>query len=267
MISWIAISLCIRSILLAVFEKKSGFRRIADVLCALCFAVLAFALGTATFSPIPLLISGGTIGAALALRLGGFLRHSSMVKWGKRAAFTAFWALALLSISLSGFSNLTEDTPIAQIVITGNQQEKWVEWKNPNGALCCEWVDASEVVLQSPNGNVIGKYGIYGDFVAVRARVIRFSPILNFLGIPNVCHLEAVYNGYETMQRHNQLPHLGYPIPLPVSIFRHLWEKGFYLNWKSSWIKSSTLESNYFPLQSSRTFWLTISEGGLSSTQ
>lgn len=265
MISSISICLCIRSILLAIFEKKSSFKRFADILYALCFAAAAFAIGMANFHPVPILISAGTIGVAVVLRLGGFLRHSSIVKFGKWFFFTAFWTLSLLSIGLSGFFHLTEDQPIAQVVITGNHQKKWVEWKNPNGALRRERVNASEVVLKSTSGLLIGKYDIYGDFVAVRARVVRFSPILNFLGIPNICHLEAVYNGYETMQRHNQLPHLGYPIPLPMSIFRHLWEKGFYLNWKSSWIKSATLESNYFPLSDNRTFWLTVTEGGLSS--
>jgi len=274
MLEWVAVLLLIRSLVLAIFESKEWSARVIDILLSLIFAIVAgvlFLTRSASYDPAAVMIFATIIGVSLALRLSGLFRHNRLLKIVKCLSFGSFWSLSILAIALSGFTRLCDDKPVAKVVITGKRLKKWVEWKNPHDTFRQKWVDTSEVILQTRDGSTIGKYYIYGDLVAVRARIIRFRPILNFLGIPNVCHLEAVYNGYTTMERHNQLPHLGYPLPLPVSLFRHLWEKGFYLNWKSSWIKSTTLESNYFPLHDSRdvptctSFWLTVTDGGLSS--
>lgn len=276
MLEWVAVLLSIRSLVLAVCEPKEWPKRAIDILLSLTFALFAgvlFLTRSKSYDPAAIMIFATIIGVSLALRLSGLFKHNRLLKIVKCFSFGAFWSLSLLAIALSGFTRLSEDKPVAKVVITGKRLKKWVEWQNPHEISRQKWVDTSEVILQTHDGDIIGKYYIYGDLVAVRARIVRFRPILNFLGIPNVCHLEAVYNGYNTMERHNQLPHLGYPIPLPISLFRHIWEKGFYLNWRSSWIKSTTLESNYFPLRDSRdvptctSFWLTVTDGGLSSTK
>lgn len=269
----VATLLFVRSLVLAIFEPKSWHGKLTDLFLALVFAILTaiLLLTGLKYDPASLAIFTAFIGVFLALRLAGLLQNSALLKITKWIFFGAFWSIATLSFALSGFTHLAEDEPIAKVVITGKKLKKWVEWKNPDDISRQKWIDTSEVILETATGEVIGRYFIYGDLVAVRARVIRFRPILNFLGIPNVCHLEAIYNGYTSMEKHIQLPHLGYPLPLPVSFFRHLWESGFYLNWKSPWIKSTTLESNYFPLYDrhhiplSTSFWLTITEGGLSS--
>lgn len=274
MLQWVALLLFIRSLVLALFEPKKWPGRASDILLSLLLALFTgglFLISSTSYDPAAVMVFAAVIGVSLALRLYGLFRNNPLVNTIKCLSFGVFWGLSILAIALNGFTHLCEDKPIAKVVITGKRLKKWVEWKNSDGPFRQKWVDTSEVILETTDGSTIGKYYIYGDLVAVRARIIRFRPILNFLGIPNVCHIEAIYNGYNTMERHNQLPHLGYPLPLPISFFRHLWEKGFYLNWRSPWIKSTTLESNYFPLHDSRdvsictSFWLTVTDGGLSS--
>lgn len=259
--------LAIRSLLLAVFEGK----RWINLTLAIFFALTGTALTvTAPFKydPVISMVLAVLIGISLVLRLYGFRSNRKALK---TFFFISIMFVSSAIIALSGFTHLTEDKPIATIKLTGKRKKKWVEWQNPDHALKKTCVETCEVTLQTPKGQNIGKYHLYGDLVAIRARVLRFHSLLNFLGIPNVCLIDAVYNGYQTMDRHNSRPHVGFPIPLPINLFSKLWVKVFFMEWNSTWIKSATLESNYFPLfndqndPSRATYILTVSNGGLSA--
>ncbi len=270
MIAWIATFLAIRSLLLGVFEEKPRWLRWIDFSIFFFFVLIVFT-STFQYDPVLMMASASLIGVTVVLRLFGF--YSKTKKWTmlKGMAFSAFFMLCTVNLIFSGFQRLVEEKPVAKITLAGKKMKKWVEWKNPSQDCQANWVDTYEIVLERMDGKQIGTYYIYGDLVGVRARLIRFRPLLNFLGISNVCHLEAVYNGYTSMDNHNHLPHLGDALPFSARIFSALWKKLFYAQWKSSWIKEATLESNYFPLCNEkgrplkRTYILNVSSGGLSA--
>src|SRR6185436_9158409 len=114
---------------------------------------------------------------------------------------------AMLAVMMSGFQYLTEDHPVLKVVMTGNHKSELVEWKPPDGELHKEALPTYEVLFQTPEGEPVDRIFAYGDQIGVKARILRFRPILNAIGIRNLCGIEYVHNGYETAERFNTHPH------------------------------------------------------------
>jgi hypothetical protein len=185
---------------------------------------------------------------------------------------------ATLAVMMSGFQYLTEDRPVLKVIMTGNQKLEQVEWQPPKGVFHKEMLPAYEVVFQTPQGEPIDRIFAYGDQIAVKARTLRFRPILNAIGIRNLCKIEYVHNGYETAERFNTYPHhawelhTSHPWIEPYQKqFWNYWEKYYRQEEKNSWVKSATVESTYFPLVKSDgsafqgAYFLTLTSGGLSA--
>ncbi|MCI0417594.1 hypothetical protein L0222_32915, partial [bacterium] len=109
-------------------------------------------------------------------------------------AFLAMIVLlaAMLAVMMSGFQYLTEDRPALKVVMTGMQQAETLEWQPPNGRLLKETLPTYEVQFQTPEGQPVAQIFAYGDQIAVKARILRFRPILNAIGIHNLCGIEYV---------------------------------------------------------------------------
>jgi hypothetical protein len=185
---------------------------------------------------------------------------------------------ATLAVMMSGFQYLTEDHPILKVVMTGNQKLESVEWKPPGGELHKETLPTYEVLFQTPEGEPVDQIFAYGDQVGVKARILRFTPILNTIGIRNLCRVEYVHNGYETAERFNTYPHhawelhSSHPWIEPYqNQFWNYWQNVYLQAEKNSWVKSATVESTYFPLVKSDgtafqgAYFLTLTSGGLSA--
>jgi hypothetical protein len=254
---WISLFLALRSLSLALFKEGTLFHYLA----AAFFLLLSFFLPF-HYDPIIMMIAAFGIGVSFWIT---YLDLSS--RWltiFKGAFFSLFFIFSGTNLLLSGLSRLNEEKPIVHLSLTGKRMKKWVAWKNPDTTLHEGWVDTHEVVLETPDGKQIGHYYIYGDYVALRAHVLRFSPWLNFFGLPNVCFLESVYNGYQDMERHNRSPHIGFSLPLPTSLWEPVWKKFFFHSWKTRLIESASLESKYFSLpHKPEKFVLLISKDGL----
>jgi hypothetical protein len=185
---------------------------------------------------------------------------------------------AILAVMMSGFQYLTEDRPVLKIILTGNQKSENLEWKPPNGELHKEMIPTYEVVFQTPQGEPVDRIFAYGDQIGVKARILRFRPILNAIGIRNLCRIEYAHNGYETAERFNTYPHRAWELhtshPWIESYqkqFWNYWENYYRQEEKNSWVKSATVESTYFPLVKSDgtafqgAYFLTLTSGGLSA--
>jgi hypothetical protein len=185
---------------------------------------------------------------------------------------------AVLTVMVTGFINLTEDKPILKITMTGNYEKEPVEWKPSNGRLQHANLHAYEVVMTTPEGKLVSRIHIYGDQVAVKAKLLRFRPILNAIGIHNLCKIDYVYNGYTTVNRFNSMPHhaeeitFGHPLIQPLQEpFWDYWESYYTGRNENPLVKSATVESNYFPLVYADgspfrgSYFLTVTPGGLSS--
>lgn len=187
------------------------------------------------------------------------------------------WALFIfccfIVLNFSLFNRLSEDKAILKVVLTGNEGGEEIEWKSPKEALKRTYLPTYEVRLEKPDGRLVDTFYMYGDLIGIRAKVIRFAPFLNAIGVSNLYQLEAVYNGYRTVDRHNSFPTHARDITLS-SIqdgLWNFWERLFVQQCHCSWIKSASLESSYFPLTDlggkpiSKEYLLTITSGGLSS--
>jgi len=277
--------LTVRSLLLMIFERKPWPGRILDFLLMMFFGCCASALWVCAninfnmqlliaFVALSILIDTALV---MRIRKPHTSRPALMIL---KFLFVAFLlGVSYAVIMMTGFLRLTEDQPILKIRMTGNQQTEFVEWKQPEGTLRKQELSTYEVLLETPDNKPVARLYVYGDQVAVKAKVIRFRPTLILLGFPNLCRIEYVYNGYTTAERFNMYPHRAQKIalsnaklePLQDS-FWSFWEKNYLQTEESRLIKSATLESNYFPLIHSDgrpfqgAYYLTITAGGLSAT-
>ncbi|MBS0652972.1 MAG: hypothetical protein JSR39_05520 [Verrucomicrobia bacterium] len=178
----------------------------------------------------------------------------------------------------SSLFHLSGDKEILKITLTGNTQKQIVEWKSPKHPLTQAEMTCYEVVISTMDDKPLCQAYVYGDFCAVRCKIIRLHPLLNQLGLSNLYHIDAVYNGYRTAEDYSRFPVEATslaPLTSPLGFFERFfwrqWSKNFNNYYTSKWIKSATLESNYFPLTQASlkpycgSFLLTITPGGLSS--
>jgi len=159
-----------------------------------------------------------------------------------------------------------------KVIITGGVQLENVKLKGVDTTL-----QKHQVILEWIDGTRQEEFFLFGDLVAVRARILRFATWLNFLGFDNLFYIEAIYSGYRDMAQFNTRPLNGYAVGQFSSLrlvqgwLWNKWEALFFQEDTCSWIKSTTLESNYFPLLSWNgqpfrgTYLLTINFGGLSA--
>ncbi len=277
----------LRSLLLMLVESKPIPFRLLDFCLALIFGASAFAIWLFTgLQPFhdPLLTLLVFILAAMPITLSIILRlrkpyqrNFLMVSLKTLLLFLILFA-SLVAIMTSGFLSLTQDRPVLKITMTGIQKQEQVEWKSPQGELRTETLISYEVSLETPEEKPVDTFYVYGDQVAVKARVIRFRPIFNVSGLSNLCRIEFVFNGYTTAERHNSQPHRAQELSMePLLLkpyqkkFWNFWETIYYLRGESWWVKSATLESGFFPLVHpdgspfQGSFYLTITPGGISS--
>lgn len=278
--------LAVRSVLLMFVESKPLANRFMDLLNAFLFGVIAFLLAVFLHlrlleDPLRSLLIFSVLTLPVAISLNVRLRHGFRPRPALFLIKTIFVffliCIALLVLMTSGFLYLTQDRPVAKVVLTGQKKPVAVEWKSPVGSLRNETLDAYEVRIERPAGSPIATLYVYGDQVAIKAKVLRFRPILNVIGLHNLCRIEYVFNGYSTAARHNTYPHLAQEISANPPIlenyqqaFWSYWEKSYFQQGKYWWLKSATLESQFFPLHypDGRSFkgayYLTVTPGGLS---
>jgi hypothetical protein len=280
--------LALRSLVIAFVEQKSMSGRAADLMLAVFFTLCAVLIliftglrfSSRNFTLLILIFLAVAIPAALLLllRIRRPYHRRPVLLLLKTIAVLLVLCAALLTVMMTGFVNLTEDQPILKITMTGNYQDETVEWKTPNGELQHAKLHAYEIVMTTPEGKPVSRIHMYGDQVAVKAKLLRFMPILNAIGLHNLCKIDYVYNGYTSVSRFNSMPHhaeqltFGHPLIQPLQYpFWNYWESFYIGRNKNPLVKSATVESNYFPLVYADgspfrgSYYLTVTPGGLSS--
>ena len=278
--------LAVRSLVLMLAESKPIILRLLDFVVAIFFGAAAlflliflglrFSENTWQLAGIFLLLA-----LPVVLLLTQRLRrpyNAKPVLFLVKTIFTLVLLCAsLITVMISGFLFLTEDQPILKIIMTGKGRPEGLEWKPPGSPLQKQDLMAHEVQFETPEGKPVAQLFVYGDQVAVKAKVLRFRPVLNAMGLRNLCRIEYVHNGYTTAQRFNSYPHSAQEIHMTdprletiQSRFWKYWEGLYYQEEKNWWVKSATLESGYFPLIYANgtpfrgAYLLTVTPGGLS---
>lgn len=278
----------IRSLLLLIFERGRPLAvRLLDFVTALFYlacSALAFLFlqvraqdHPATFL-LALLVPGLLITLSLIARIRRPYEPRLYLYGLKVIAALLLLLVTMATVMTSGFHILTEDAPVYRVTMTGISRPETVEWKSPAGVLRKETLPAYEVKFETPEGQPVAARFVYGDEVAVKAKVLRLKPILNAIGIRNLCRVDYIYNGYTTADRHNALPHRAqeietvHPWLQPFQKrFWDQWENGYFLRSQDPWVKGATLESTFFPLVNPDgtpfrgSYFLTITPGGLSA--
>ncbi|MBS0615553.1 MAG: hypothetical protein JSR58_03255 [Verrucomicrobia bacterium] len=223
MLAWVAAFLALYY--LAHFVKKRGWK---SLLSASAFALLStylFIVFPFTYTPLVLLTS---------LALVAVLHFLPSIF--QSICLAAYFILLLLALLFNSLTHMIEDKPIAKVVIQGKK-----------------------VRVEDLKGKTLGTYVLDGDLVGIRARTIRFSAFLYFLGFTNVCSLDSIHNGYLKVEDHNRLFHVAYAL----SSQSFLWQKLFQQNWSLPGIKNALLQSQYLPLTDGA-YYITITDGGIS---
>jgi hypothetical protein len=259
MLGWIAIFLGLRSLSIALIKTKSY----VDYALSLFFSCLALLLPF-TYDPVPVLVIALVMGLMTFICSFKLLPICSLFSFIRVAFFSIFILLSFATITLQGLTQILEKKPIGTVIVTSHHAKKWVEWQSPDTRSQQGWQDSWEVIVQNQLGERIGSYFIYGDYVAIRARVIRFHPWLNFLGLPNVAIFESIFNGYKTMEKHNKSPHIGFPLRMPSSLLNWIWQESFFLSYNWPLIEATTLESISIPLSSPFSYNLIVGPTGFS---
>jgi hypothetical protein len=244
---------------------------------AVVWNTLAVVVATATLLVI--------LGALVATRITGIRGPRGVTGLLLRAVlFMALMVLALITMMRAGFMALTEDKPVLLVELTGATAVEEVSWAPADGEARREKLATHEVLFRRPaDGALVGQAWVYGDEIAVKARVLRLSPFLNAAGISNLFRLTFAFNGYRSIERHSSYPHKAFPLapvgPLAVHPLWRSTQDELIRRWESGtadgsvWlIRSATTESTFFPLTDDtgrpkkRTYRLVVTPGGLSAS-
>jgi hypothetical protein len=277
----LALLLSLRSLILLFAGKNRFFA----ALCTLFFLVLALPFSSAAVSDLThqfkikialFVFFAIPIGYSLWQQLRSSQDKKTALIWKKLLFSSLFFALGMALFGIHSIENFSIEKPILQVHLTGKSESREVEWKSPHQkSVQRSALAAHEVILQTTDKTELFHSFIPGELCAIRAKIFRFHPLLNALGISNKYRLDLIYTGYRSAQKYAEFPVQAYPIAFPLSFFNTLvfkyWESFFSLKANSFWIKSATLESNYFPMSDENgnpfegTFLLTISNSGLSA--
>lgn len=267
MISGLFLILAFRSTLLALFEKKSVFYRVLEGLAGTYCLALFLVLPKEFHGPF-FLITSTLLGFSLYRRFK-HKKPASIQSWiGLGCVYTLGGFVVLATL----FFRLTEDRKVAKVILTGESKPLWVEWKNPaNVQNEAAWMESYEVVLQDTQGKEISRQWIYGDLVGLRAEVMTFPWSMKLLGLTNLAHLDTVYNGYKTAQRHNLFPHAAEKLSFQSALLQSLWHQLYHTDWKLPGVERASLESVYLPLQTADlqpnmgSYWVVVGNSGLTA--
>jgi len=265
---WLFFLLALRSYTLAWQPKKSTLLRLLDVTLG-TLSLALFLLLPKEFHWLTFLTAAALIGFFVYRRFSKSLPFKFSLQ--RLIGWSCFYLVGTLTAISCLFFRLTSDQKVGKIVMTGNTKSEWVAWKNPHSDPEGAWLDSYEVIIEDLNGKEVSRHYLYGDLVGLRAEVMTICWPLNLLGFSNLCHLEALHNGYSTSSRHNLFPLLASALPFPFPLLQKFWAKLYHRQWKIPCVKSATLESTYLPLITAElqpnqgSYWLIVGDSGLSS--
>jgi hypothetical protein len=277
----LALLLSLRSLL---FLWK-GTRKFLASLSALFFLILALPFSFKILNDLTndILIKIALFGLftiLIAYPIKQRLRRNSLeissFSWSKIIFNVSFCILGIILAGINAIDNLSSEKPILNVIITGKSITREMEWKPVHGNLQKSAIPCHELILQTPNKEKIFQEFLCGELCAIRAKVFLFPTWLNMLGISNRYCLDLVYSSYRNPEKITRSPIEAYPIPNSLSFFNTLlfryWENFFSLKTNHFWIKTASLESNYFPLVDENShaiegeFVLSITHSGLTSS-
>ncbi len=195
----------------------------------------------------------------------------------KKLIFFFICFLGIVLIGINAMQNLCSEKSILKVCLTGKTEMREMHWKNPNGPLKQSRIECHEVIFQQTDGEEIARFSLCGDLIGVRAKILRFPPFLNAIGIFNQYKWDAVYTGYRRAEDYEQFPFEAHSLAKTQStILRSLlfkcWNALFFNRTHSCLVKSANLQSNYFPTVDESgnaieaEYTLSLSSAGLSAT-
>lgn len=234
----IAFALFSLAILLAAYffyfacEAKNGFwHRLFSLLLSLFFFTCTSLLfiNSRTLFPDDLVSLAIIFGPCLLMTGILFYRR----KTGKKShpvlkccTFFIYIILVLATLAFSFFTRYGQESPIVKIHFTGVGKEERVAWKNPQGPAQDTLLKTYQIGLESVEGAPLGQFVLYGDLVGVRAKVIRFHPLLQAIGFRNLAAIDMIHNGYADSSSYESQPTVAY------GLNHRSWHSWFWGKWE-----------------------------------
>ncbi|MFI5334173.1 MAG: hypothetical protein ACHQT8_03280 [Chlamydiales bacterium] len=205
----------------------------------------------------PLFLAFSSLGVAISIfwRLKKGARYPLL----RFFFFLGFLLAVSLTLALAGYYRITREAPLLQVEIPGQKKE-----------------DGYLVELHTMEGELLGKYLIQGDLVALRAKIIRTKPLLHFFGVSNLCKVERIFGCYQETADERRFSHsvedLAVMSTHPLSrFFEKIWANIFFEKEESLWAQNALMQASFFPLVDSSgkpfqgSFFLTLTQTGISS--
>lgn len=274
----LALLLSLRSLLLLIAGKRVAIS-LFSLIFYLCLAlplignVLSHLKEDSMAKAILVIVLAAAVSYSYTRKVKAKQENSS---WKEALFPLGFFVIGVIALSLNAIDNLTGEKPILKIRLTGKQTFNEVTWKTPKSKWKRSTIPYYEVVLETIDGKELQRFSLSGELCAVRAKIFRFHPLLNALGIPTKYRLDLLYSGYRNAEGYAEYPVEAHSLaslssPWDSLIFKY-WESFFCRKATSLWIKSAMLQSNYFPLADAQgeplqqEYFLTLSPSGLSSS-
>lgn len=247
-----------------IFCRKSYIHGALAALSLILFLVLP-----KQFFPVPAAIMVAFLTFSLIKHLKN---KEASFRLSTLAGWVSLYVLGGVVSILSLAFRYNDNQVIGHVVLKGNDQSVWMSWKNPTQTSTeSAWLHSYEVEVQDAQGKKLFSDFLMGDYVGVRAQVILIEWPYQLLGFSHLYRLELVHNGYSTAERHRFFPHVAYALPFSRSLLEKVWTRLFEGTWQIPGVKSTTLESSYFPLReaqlsaSKREYNLVVGPSGLSA--
>ena len=219
----------------------AGKNRFFAAVCALFFLALALPFSSVVLADLThhrtikillFVLFAVPIGYSLWRHLRSPQERKETFFWKKLFFATLFSALGIALFGINSIENLSNEKPILKVRLTGKSENLEMEWKNPQRkAVQRSSIAAHEVILQTTDKNEIFHSFLPGELCAVRAKIFRFHPLLNALGISNKYRVDLIYTGYRSAKKYAEFPIDAHPITFPLSFFNALafkyWESFF----------------------------------------
>ncbi len=245
-----------------VFCRPSSMERVFQIFLALVALLFFLALPKAVVWQ-PLAISALILAFSLKRHLQ---KHSEPLRLAPLIGWLSLYLVGGVTSLLILAFRFQEEQIIGRVILKGESKPTWMTWKPPTAqGIEGAWIPSYGVEILDAKGKKLFCDLIPGDLVGVRAQVILIDWPYHLLGFEHLYRLELVHNGYATAQRHQFFPHMAHALPFSAQLLETVWKRLFLGSWRMPGIKSSTLESSYFPLHEAREYDLVIGKTGLSA--
>ena len=180
-----------------------------------------------------------------------------------------FWLILICFVLSCIYLQLSKNTYVATLTITGVTSTEEVEWKTPYLPIEKATLQTHEIFFSFPKEKQVHAF-FWGDLLGVRYKYMELSLFFHLMGFSDFIEVEALCSDYLDLTQKEKYPTKVLSIKKStgssfIKLYRSLWKKLFSgSSNKNFFIKRATLKTEYFPMnETNRSFILSCEDGKL----